>query len=95
MSLKTFRQLLNQPFTIHTGDSNQLQTELVEVKSLREESNDGKDGFSLLFHGPRDPYLSQRTYLVENEQLGSLEIFLVPIGLDHSGQHMQYEAIFN
>jgi hypothetical protein len=95
MSLKTFRQLLHQAFTIHTSDNNQLQTELVEVKNLQKESSREKVGFSILFHGPKDPCLSQSMYRVENEQLGSVEIFLVPIGPDNSGQYMQYEAIFN
>lgn len=95
MSLETFQQLLNQPFTLHTSDNTQFPTELVEVKNLQQESNRGKVGFSLLFHGPRDPYLSQSIYRVENEQLGSVELFLVPLGLDNSGQYMQYEAIFN
>ena len=49
--------------------------------------------FSLLFRGPKQPVLPQRIWALENEALGRLEIFLVPIGPDREG--MQYEAIFN
>jgi hypothetical protein len=35
----------------------------------------------------------QGIYKLENEKLGALEIFLVPIGPDEKG--MRYEAIFN
>ena len=40
-----------------------------------------------------DVMLPQGTYKVEHEKLGTLEIFLVPIGPDKEG--LCYEAIFN
>ena len=49
--------------------------------------------FSLVFRGPRESFLPQRIYRVEHPALGSLEIFIVPIGLDASGY--RYEAVFN
>jgi hypothetical protein len=49
--------------------------------------------FSLIFRGPLKPVLPQRTYALENEAMGRLEIFLVPIGPDAEG--MRYEAVFN
>jgi hypothetical protein len=49
--------------------------------------------FSLIFRGPPKPVLPQRTYALENETMGRLEIFLVPIGPDAEG--MRYEAVFN
>jgi hypothetical protein len=36
--------------------------------------------------------LPQATYPVEHDELGRMEIFLVPIGPDGSG--MRYEAVF-
>jgi hypothetical protein len=38
------------------------------------------------------PPVSQRIYRVEHVELGTIEIFLVPIGPDEVGQ--RYEAIF-
>jgi hypothetical protein len=51
-----------------------------------------REPFSLLFKGP-EPVLPQRTWALENETLGRLDIFLVPIGADADG--VRYEAIFN
>jgi hypothetical protein len=51
------------------------------------------DPFSLLFHGPRIPALDQGVVKLEHVALGSLEIFIVPLGPDARGQC--YEAIFN
>ena len=49
--------------------------------------------FSLIFRGPFRPPLVQRIWPLEHSALGTLEIFLVPIGPD--GQGMRYEAVFN
>ena len=50
--------------------------------------------FALEFAGPPEPRLEQRIYRLEHDTLGSLEIFLVPIGFDAAGG-LQYEAVFN
>jgi hypothetical protein len=49
--------------------------------------------FSLIFRGPVQPFLPQQIYPLDNDVLGRLEIFLVPLGPD--GQGMRYEAVFN
>jgi len=56
--------------------------------------------FSVLFHGPLQPVLPQGSYRVEHEQLGTLELFLVPVGPDEPSMPgqvpaaMRYEAVF-
>ena len=50
-------------------------------------------GFSLLFTGPIDRPLDQRTYPFEHERIGRFDLFIVPVGADRSGR--QYEAVFN
>jgi hypothetical protein len=56
--------------------------------------------FAVVFRGPLRPVLPQGIYHVEHEQLGTLELFLVPIGPDEPpapGQPptaMRYEAVF-
>jgi hypothetical protein len=52
----------------------------------------GRQPFSLIFHGPRDPLLAQAIYRFEHEALGALEIFVVPLG--QSAEHTTYEAVF-
>jgi hypothetical protein len=43
----------------------------------------------LTFRGPREPLLRQRMYPLHHPSLGKLELFLVPIGPDASGQRYQ------
>ncbi len=52
-----------------------------------------REPFSLIFLGPMTTVLPQKTYLVEHEKMGAMEIFLVPIGPNGNG--MQYQAVFN
>ena len=49
--------------------------------------------FSLLFLGPPQPVLPQRTWDLAHPALGTLAIFMVPIG--PMGGRMRYEAVFN
>jgi hypothetical protein len=49
--------------------------------------------FSAVFRGPLDHLLPQSTYRMEHEQLGGVEIFIVPIRKD--GEGIYYEAVFN
>lgn len=51
-----------------------------------------REPFSILFRGPGDALLPQRIYRLEHEELGALELFLVPIGPDGTG--LLYEAVF-
>jgi hypothetical protein len=48
--------------------------------------------FTLEFVGP-EPALGQRIYELDHPELGPLEIFLVPIGVEEEG--VRYEAVFN
>jgi len=52
-----------------------------------------QEAFSLLFHGPADPFLPQGTVRLRHARLGELDIFLVPVARDGDGY--QYEAVFN
>ena len=63
-------------------------TNVVEhVKTERQEV------FSLFFHGPSDPFVSQGIHKLKHSLLGEFELFLVPVGRDKDG--FQYEAAFN
>jgi hypothetical protein len=52
-----------------------------------------QEAFSLIFHGPAQPFMPQGTYRLHNEALGDLDLFLVPIG--HGQDGYEYEAVFN
>lgn len=91
ISHEQFGACLNQPFQIRLEESG-VAIELVRVAPWGEGQTDRRRPFSLTFRGPNDPVLSQRIYALENPALGTLDIFLVPIGPDKQG--MQYEAVF-
>jgi hypothetical protein len=54
---------------------------------------EGQESFSVYFRGPADRGVPQATYPLENDRLGRLEIFIVPIARDENGY--RYEALFN
>jgi hypothetical protein len=90
LTAETFAPLRGESFRIAPGDAPEFEVELVEV----DEGGAGasRTQFSLLFRGGPDPPLPQRIYRVEHEELGPLDIFLVPLGPDDVGQ--RYEAVF-
>jgi len=88
LTVDQFRPLLNDPFRIAPDGAPAFEVELVEVTEIPREPG-GRAPFSLVFQGGPDPPLPQRIYRVEHDELGELEIFLVPIAPD------RYEAIFS
>ena len=94
----TFADCLGSKFRLHYGAANPLDVELIEATGFpaRPDQAGGpvrREPFSIVFRGPRAVVLPQRIYRLEHDTLGTLEIFLVPIGPDETG--MRYEAIFN
>ena len=72
-----------------------IELELVKVIGFpgTAEERSAMERFSVFFSGPDDRTLAQHTYLLEHEQMGEFEIFLVPVGRDEKG--LRYEAVFN
>lgn len=92
LSKESFTAHVNSVFKIRDQQSpTSIEATLVEV--TEGVSSAEVEQFSILFHGPAEPMLSQRTYSVEHPELGEFDLFLVPIGVDHD--HAQYEAVFN
>ncbi len=96
--------LTGQMFLPHVGSEfrvdgpeagDDVSLRLAAVRDLGRQPNAPRvRPFALEFAGPPEPRLEQRIYRLEHETLGSLEIFLVPIGFDAAGG-LQYEAVFN
>jgi hypothetical protein len=82
-----FGSLRGDRFRIEPEDAAPFDAELVEVTEIAREPG-GRAPFSVVFRGGPTPPLPQRIYRVWHEQLGALEIFLVPIAVD------RYEAVF-
>jgi hypothetical protein len=95
----TFSTQLNTPFRVHLSRITALEVELVEVTGKG--ALDGQqppaaarqERFSIVFRGPRDKRLQQGIYQMQHDQLGALDLFLVPVGQDQDGVY--YEAVFN
>jgi hypothetical protein len=82
--------------TIHPAFT--VTLELVEATLLPAQPNrpaalGARAPFSLVFRAPRGTDIPQRTYELRHSELGTFQIFLVPIGPDETGP--RYEAVFN
>lgn len=87
---ETFSGHLGDVFQVYPDDSSTLDLELISATRLGDDSD---RPFSIVFRGPSDTVLPQHIYRMEHTDIGSFEIFLVPIGPD--GEGLLYEAIFN
>ena len=87
LTVDDFRPLQGERFRVAPDGAAAFEVELVEVTEIPREPG-GRAPFSLVFQGGPSPPLEQAIYRVEHDGLGTIEIFLVPIGPD------RYEAVF-
>lgn len=96
LSYGAFAALLHTRFQVHVSETAALSVKLVEAIANRSRGTGASaqvTSFSLVFSGPANPFLPQRIYLFEHDQLGAFDLFIVPIGKEQNG--FRYEAIFN
>ena len=86
-----FDDVIGDSFSIEAEGVTAIELASVEVKPSHEGA--ARAPFILTFHGPVDVLLPQSIYVLEHNQLGQLEIFLVPV--DQAENHVIYEAVFN
>ena len=94
LELSHFADRVHEKVRIHAGEI-VLDAELTTVTPLGGRDADaggGRRPFSLIYRGPLSPILPQKIYPVEHPELGTLELFLVPVGPEQGG--MRYEAVF-
>lgn len=91
-------QLTAADFEPRLDDEFRLATEegvsalkLVEVRRLGRALREG-GAFALTFRSPPGPFLTQAIYPLNNTALGTVELFLVPMG-PKDGDNC-YEAVF-
>ena len=89
-----FAACLNQPFTIDDDAAGTVELELVEVatRGTFDPALQSRQSFAILFVGSAEPALAQGIHRLHHDQLGAMDLFLVPVGL--AAQGMRYEAIF-
>ncbi len=102
ITIDTFAAHLGEIFRLRVPAEQALDLELAEVTRLSErtaaKAADGtpkREPFSLVFRGPADVIAPQRIYPIEHDAIGSLDMFLVPLGPDPTGKAgILYEAVF-
>ena len=93
LTTEDFEPHLGEVFYIQAEGLEPLEAELIEVMTLSSGPTEGRRPFSIVLRtGQQDSYLGQAIYRVGHEALGTLDLFLVPLGPD--GQGMRYEAVF-
>ena len=95
LSMTAFKSQLGTKFFIN-HESSKVKMTLVDVTNFasRKQTAAGKEGFSLLFDGPKETTLKQDTYLIEHEQLGMFSFLVVPVGTKDK-RAPRYEAVIN
>ncbi|WP_036281605.1 DUF6916 family protein [Methylomicrobium lacus] len=83
---------LHQEFQVEINDQHAVDMTLIAVSGFGRCLSGQREAYSLLFQGPHQPLLAQRIYRLRQPQLGSLDLFLVPVGKESVG--LQYEAVF-
>jgi hypothetical protein len=73
------------------GHGRRLNLKLTEIDRLGAASREG-GAFSLIFLSPPGPFLPQGIYPIEHPALGTLELFIVPLGPKKGGN--SYQVIF-
>ena len=91
LTSKNFFEQLQTTFQAVRPEANPLPLELIEVIDYAD--NPKLEQFSLVFRGPREPWLEQATLTLEHSVLGSMDLFITPLGFDEAG--MKYQAIIN
>jgi len=86
-----FTRHLNTTFQIHTSETETIEAELTEVSEHVQSPR--QERFAVVFRAANDPFLGQGVRRFEHDQMGTFDLFLVPIGQDDRGTY--YEAVFN
>src|SRR5437879_2190654 len=87
----SFVESLGSKFKLKNESSESFELELLEVSELKR--TELYDSFSITFRCASAEVLPQSTYRLEQEKMGELELFLVPISRDQGG--VSYEAVFS
>jgi hypothetical protein len=90
LSAADFAPRVNEQFRI-VAPGGELDLKLVEVRELGVALRKG-GAFALTFQAPPGPFLPQATYALQNQALGRLDLFIVPLGPKDGGN--VYEAVF-
>ena len=87
----TFAKELGSAFVVKTAEGSSVKVELIEVSDVKERPH--QVSFSMLFRVPENYAVDQGLYDIEHENLGAMQLFLVPIVPPADGKVL--EAVIN
>lgn len=93
LSAGRFTALVRTRFHVEVEPGVVVDLELTSVSTPQTGGSPGAECFALLFSGPADCPLAQRTYRFSHDQLGAFALFIVPVGAGRGAR--RYEAVFN
>lgn len=94
LTVAFFNAHVGTAFTVADDAGGRLELRLTDATASGDQpSGDRRQPFAVHFLGPARPILSQQIRTLENDETGTLELFLVPLG--PHGDGIQYEAVFS
>jgi len=95
-TLATFTPLVGTNFEVTIAEGKTVMLRLTSATSLSRGGGvprgHAREPFSLVYQGPRQPVLPQRTYPFSHPKLGAFDLFIVPIQPEKD--RACYEVIF-
>lgn len=101
LQLSDFSPYLNQTFRIHAGLSEPVEAELIKIAErgwgMHDPETAKRRPFEIMFRFPPGINVPQKTYSIEHEGLGTLKIFIVPVGPEPTDpdRRILYQGIFS
>lgn len=92
LNLASFSENLQTKFQASAAEMPAVELEMISATDTGTNLEAGQEQFAIVFRGPLDAFLSQRTYTLDHPRMGKFELFLVPIKQDQNGFY--YEACF-
>ncbi len=86
-----FSKNLHTKFHIRLSETEAIEAELTKISEHL--VSDRQERFAIVFRGPANAFLAQGMRRFEHDQMGELDLFIVPISQDDKGVY--YEAVFN
>lgn len=94
LNMASFKRCLGTTFSLKHQSSKTSAFKLINVHNWQPNSvTTDKECFSLVFLADDTTRLTQNTYAVEHDSLGSFQLFVVPIRGNQNGAF--YEAVIN
>lgn len=91
LNLETFESHIGESFAVQVSDAT-FTLVLDEAEALHRSAREG-GGFSLIFKSDPSLYLPQAMYALDHPQIGTADVFLVPLQPD--GRGSLFQAVFN